>query len=172
MIEPGMAVKEGEQAAVVGSQSIPDMLKSKMLGALEGKATLNQETRDSIIRLGARRYEQYRNQYLSGLKGYKGRVKDVTGEDSNDLSFLPDPGDASILVGGSAKSPTSATTPTSPISQLNDIKAKLLAGNLTMEQKTSLLEQARALASAPTTVKKQEIIEPDFNSMDWSKWGK
>lgn len=142
MIEPGMAVKEGEQAAVINTQSIPDRLKSQMLSALEGKASLNQETRDAILRLGGRRFDQYKKQYDALLGGYKNRATEVTGEVKPDITFLPEVGASSDLLGAMPE-----TKPTIDITeQLNRIKNQLANNpNLSPEVRQRLADKARAL---------------------------
>lgn len=67
-IEPGMAVREGEAAAVEASRSIPDQWKGAINKALLNGASLDKDVREGIIRIAARRYEQYSNQ-VTALRG-------------------------------------------------------------------------------------------------------
>jgi hypothetical protein len=59
MIEPGMAVREGEQAAVKQSGSIPQQWKGEIENALNGSARLGKEVREGILRLAERRYDEH-----------------------------------------------------------------------------------------------------------------
>lgn len=102
-IEPGMAVKEGEQAAVQNSQSIPDGLKAQMLAAMNGTAVLKPETREAIIRLAARRYNEYQASYESLRGGLSARATRLTGIANPDISFLPKLGTAEDLLSIQAK---------------------------------------------------------------------
>lgn len=59
MIEPGMAVREGEQAAVANSTSIPEAWKGQLSKALNGESKLGEDVRAGIIRLAQRRYGEH-----------------------------------------------------------------------------------------------------------------
>lgn len=72
MIEPGMAVREGEQSAVANSQNITDAWKGELKAALEGKSSLGPDVREGIKRLAARAYEGKRQQYDKALTYYQG----------------------------------------------------------------------------------------------------
>ena len=63
LIEPGMAVREGEQNAVAASQSIPNKWKGAISKALSGDAALQDDIRNGIRNLAARAYEGHRAQY-------------------------------------------------------------------------------------------------------------
>ena len=76
MIEPGMAVREGEQAAIMKSQSIPDQFKGELERALAGQGGLQQEVRDGIMRIAQRAYTTHAERYNTTLGFYEGLAKD------------------------------------------------------------------------------------------------
>ena len=71
LIEPGMAVREGEQAALANSASIPDEWRAEMAKALNGESGLSPKTREGIKRLamralrGTNKVSRSRFQFLS-----------------------------------------------------------------------------------------------------------
>lgn len=69
-IEPGMAVREGEQAAVQNSGSIPETLKAAALKAWRGESSLSPEQRAGIMRIAARRYSEYANAFDTNRQKY------------------------------------------------------------------------------------------------------
>lgn len=71
LIEPGMAVREGEQRAVASSQSIPEAWKGELTKALSGKSALGPEVREGIKRLAERAYQGNKEQYDRTLKFYQ-----------------------------------------------------------------------------------------------------
>jgi hypothetical protein len=71
LIEPGMAVREGEQAAVSASQSIPDAYKGRISKALNGEAELGEEARQALLNLATRSYEGHKMQYDRALGFYR-----------------------------------------------------------------------------------------------------
>lgn len=71
LIEPGMAVREGEQAAVANSQSIPDAWKGRIQKALENKGTLGDEARNGLARLAQRAYTTGKQAYDSQVDRFK-----------------------------------------------------------------------------------------------------
>lgn len=87
MIEPGMAVREGEQNAVAASQSIPEKWKGELTKALTGGAALGPEIRAGLQRLAARSYEGNKAQYDRTLAFYTERAKEV-GLDPSALSYI------------------------------------------------------------------------------------
>jgi hypothetical protein len=87
MIEPGMAVREGEQRAVAMSQSIPAAWKGALAKALNGEAELGPEIRAGLRRLAGRAYEGHKVQYDKALSFYQGRAQDL-GLDPAKLSYL------------------------------------------------------------------------------------
>ena len=75
MIEPGMAVREGEAAAVAGSQGLSDQYKGEMLKALRGESALASQTREGIKRLAQRAYAGHLTNYEKSLNYYQGLAK-------------------------------------------------------------------------------------------------
>lgn len=63
LIEPGMAVREGEQAAMANSPSIPARWKGSLRKALFGEAELTEDVREGIKRLAIRAYDGHKMQY-------------------------------------------------------------------------------------------------------------
>ena len=76
LIEPGMAVREGEQAAIMSSQSIPDQFKGELSRALNGEGGLVKETRDGIMRIAQRAYEAQAERYTTTKNYYEGLAKE------------------------------------------------------------------------------------------------
>jgi hypothetical protein len=76
LIEPGMAVREGEQAAVMGSQSIPNEWKGKLEKSLKGEAALGPEVREGLRRLALRHFEGNKSQYDRARDFYSQRAKE------------------------------------------------------------------------------------------------
>ena len=66
-IEPGMAVREGEQAAVANSQSIPDALRGQWAKAMNGESSLDASAREGIKNLMIRAYEGHKQSYDRAL---------------------------------------------------------------------------------------------------------
>jgi hypothetical protein len=110
MIEPGLAVREGEAAAVKASQSIPDEWKGSLAGALEGKTGLGTEARAGIQRLAERAYNAKKGSYEKALNYYDGlgAGRGLLGEGES-LSFLGPAPDVSSVFG--AASPASGEVP-------------------------------------------------------------
>jgi len=98
MIEPGMAVREGEQRAVAASQSIPDEWRGYLSKALSGKGALQQQVREGILRLAARSYEAHKGQYEQALGFYKNRAAEI-GLNPTNLSYLGDAPSVDSLMG-------------------------------------------------------------------------
>jgi len=63
LIEPGMAVKEGEQAAVAASQSIPERYKGELNRVMTGQGSLGPQLREGIMRIAERSYKAYSAAY-------------------------------------------------------------------------------------------------------------
>lgn len=63
LIEPGMAVREGEQAAIASSQSIPDQWKGALQKAVNGTGGLEKDVREGILRIAQRSYEANASTY-------------------------------------------------------------------------------------------------------------
>jgi hypothetical protein len=87
MIEPGMAVREGEQNAVASSQSIPEEWKAKMKSALEGQSVLGDDIRAGIERLASRAYNSHKGLYDQAFDMYGNEAK-MQGFDPGRLSYI------------------------------------------------------------------------------------
>jgi len=100
MIEPGMAVREGEQAAIANSQSLPDAWKSQLKGALDGSSTLGSDVRDGISRLASRAYNSQRRVYDKAVTYYDtlASSRGLLGEGQS-LSYLGEAPDAETIFG-------------------------------------------------------------------------
>lgn len=70
MIEPGMAVREGEQNAVSSSQSIPDAWKGQLSKALSGGSSLDDSVREGIKNLAIRAYNAKATKYKTATNFY------------------------------------------------------------------------------------------------------
>ncbi len=99
MIEPGMAVREGEQAAVANSQSLPDAWKGELAGALSGKSKLSDEVRQGIARLGSRAYDATKLGYGKALEYYDPLAKQRGLGADQSISFLGQAPEASAVFG-------------------------------------------------------------------------
>ncbi len=106
MIEPGMAVREGEQNAVAASQSIPEEWKAKVTSALEGKSQLGPEIREGLKRLAERAYSSHKGLYDQAF-GLYGKEAELQGLDPNRLSYIGKPKEFSEIF-SSAKSPSAS----------------------------------------------------------------
>lgn len=76
LIEPGMAVREGEQAAVAKSQSIPLGLKGKLNKFFLSGTELDQQTREGLRDLAKRAYKGNKEQYEKRVSQYTKLAKD------------------------------------------------------------------------------------------------
>lgn len=74
IIEPGMAVREGEQAAAINSQSIPEAWKGEINKALSGGTALSPQVREGLKALAKRRYETAKGQYDRTYKNFEENV--------------------------------------------------------------------------------------------------
>lgn len=88
MIEPGLAVREGEAAAIQKSQSIPEALKGQLLGALDGQTQFGEEARAGVQRLAKRAYESKRPLYEKALSYYQGRALERGLSPEQSISYL------------------------------------------------------------------------------------
>lgn len=75
LLEPGMAVREGEQAAVLKSAAIPDQWKAQISKALSGTSALDGEVREGLKRLAGRAYNETAAQYERQRQFYTGEAK-------------------------------------------------------------------------------------------------
>lgn len=87
LIEPGMAVREGEQAALANSASIPDEWRAEMAKALNGESGLSPKTREGIKRLAMRAYEGHKVSYDRAFNFYQNRAAEM-GIDPESISFI------------------------------------------------------------------------------------
>ena len=90
LIEPGMAVREGEQAAIMASQSIPDRLKGELSRAFAGEGGLSAPTRDGIMRIAERAYQAQSERYKTTKDYYEGLAKE-RGLPTKDIAYLGEP---------------------------------------------------------------------------------
>lgn len=119
LIEPGMAVREGEQAAIAKSQSIPDYLKGQLQTALSGEGGLQEDVRQGILRIAQRSYESSAERYKATKDFYEGIAKERN-LPVKDISYLGESKPWSVLTGG-AKSPEVQNKE----AQLNNILSQL-----------------------------------------------
>jgi hypothetical protein len=87
LIEPGMAVREGEQTAIMASQSIPDRLKGELTRAFAGEGGLSEPTREGILRIAERAYTAQADRYKVTKDYYEGMAKERN-LPSNKISYL------------------------------------------------------------------------------------
>lgn len=87
LIEPGMAVREGEQAAIANSQSIPKAWKGSLAKSLSGKSRLGTEAREGLKQLAKRAFEGHKNQYDRTLSFYQGEAA-RKGLDPSRVSYI------------------------------------------------------------------------------------
>lgn len=91
MIEPGMAVREGEAAAIANSQSIPAQLKGEALKALNGESTFDSRAREGIKNLARRAYEGHYKNYDKAFNYYQGVAKGKGLPEDQSISYLGKP---------------------------------------------------------------------------------
>jgi hypothetical protein len=114
MIEPGMAVREGEQSAVMNSQSIPDAWRGQLTKALEGGTGLDANVREGIKSLAVRAYEAQRAQYDKAYSFAKNEVlaKNLPTEYASRISYLGTPKTGEEIFNPKIAAPTPTATPT------------------------------------------------------------
>ena len=117
LIEPGMAVREGEQAAIMASQSIPDRVKGELQRALQGEGGLQAETRAGIMRIAQRAYEAQAERYKATKDFYEGLATE-RGIPKKAISYIGEPQQWETIAGP-------AQTATNKQSQLSDILQQL-----------------------------------------------
>lgn len=103
MIEPMMAVREGEQGAVLASQSIPEKLKGQISKALNGESALTAESRIGLRNLALRAYSSHKAEFDKALSFYKDKAQ-RRGIDPEYVSYMGEPVAAEKIF-GSAMSP-------------------------------------------------------------------
>lgn len=74
-IEPGMAVREGEQAAVQKSGSFFGGLHAAAMGALTGQTRLTPEQREGIMRIAQRRYNEHAGKFNTAREFYASQAQ-------------------------------------------------------------------------------------------------
>lgn len=87
LIEPGMAVREGEQAGVMNSGSIPEAWKGYIVKSLDGKSGLPDNVREGLRNLALRAYESNKSKYDQTLTFYKKQAS-IRGLDPERISYL------------------------------------------------------------------------------------
>lgn len=98
MIEPGMAVREGEQGAVANSQSIPDAWKGQLESALTGKSALGPDVREGIKQLASRAYNSHKGLYDQANEMYS-KEATLQGLDPSRLSYIGQAPEATSIFG-------------------------------------------------------------------------
>lgn len=96
LIEPGMAVREGEAAAVASSQSIPEAWKGKINKSLSSGSELGPDVREGIKRLAMRSFEGHKEPYDKALKFYKGQAKQRQ-LNPDDISYIGESADPAVV---------------------------------------------------------------------------
>jgi len=155
LIEPGMAVREGEQAAIMSSQSIPEQWKGALQKAVNGEGGLGTEVREGILRIAQRSYEAQANSYNDTKAFYDNLAKD-RGLGKHPISYLGDAPTFEEVINSLSKKQTStgkttAGTTTPPAqatgmdqSKLNEIATRLSQlsakgkDNLTLQENQEL----------------------------------
>lgn len=89
LIEPGMAVLQGEQSAVANSGSIPQNWKGQIDKAMKGESSLTPEVREGLRRLALRAFEGNKASYDKVLGFYK-KQAGIRGIDPERISYLGD----------------------------------------------------------------------------------
>ena len=115
LIEPGMAVREGEQAAIMSSQSIPDQFKGQLQKALTGEGGLQEDVRAGILRIAQRAYESQAERYKATKDFYEGIAKERN-LPTKSISYLGEVEPWAKLTGGAGQPKAQDKQ-----SQLNDI---------------------------------------------------
>lgn len=140
MIEPGMAVREGEQGAVANSQSIPEAWKGQLEGALNGKSVLGEDIRQGIRNLASRAYTSHKSLYDQAHDLYS-KEATLQGLDPSRLSYIGNAPNAESVFGAMG------TPIINPIDELKSIKNELQTNlNLSPQEKSALVNKARELA--------------------------
>jgi len=139
LIEPGMAVREGEQAAIMASQSIPDQLKGELSRAFAGEGGLSEPTRQGILRIAERAYSTQADRYKVTKDYYEGLAKERN-LPSKAISYL---GDAPTW-----ESITSKDTTTSKQDLLNNILQEM-KGTTDPAKIAELKQRAADIYKAP-----------------------
>ena len=86
-IEPGMAVREGEQAAVAASGDIPSAWKAQLNKALTGESGLNEDVRNGIMRIAERRFNAYAENF-NKARGFYEKQATAAKLDPTGISYV------------------------------------------------------------------------------------
>lgn len=97
MIEPGLAVREGEANAIAKSQSIPDALKGEIKAALGG-SKLSDSARAQLKALGLRALQSHKFNYDKALGAAQNEAT-LAGVDPSRVSYLGESVDPYELFG-------------------------------------------------------------------------
>ena len=87
LMEPGMAVREGEQAAMAASTSIPDKWKGYLNKSLTGGTALPPDVREGMKKLAMRAYDGHKAQYDTAFNFYQDQAN-KKGLDPKRISYL------------------------------------------------------------------------------------
>lgn len=87
-IEPGMAVREGEQYAVQNSGSIPDQWKGAISKAILGESGLAPDVREGILRIAERRFGEYQNQFNQAKSFYTNQASRRGFQDPAGVTYI------------------------------------------------------------------------------------
>ncbi len=99
MIEPGMAVREGEQAAVLKSGSLPTQWKGTLDKVFTGESALTPEIRSGLLNLAKRAYNAQKSNYDKAYDFYRKEAENKK-IDPNRVAYLGQaPADTEIFAG-------------------------------------------------------------------------
>lgn len=86
-IEPGMAVREGEQRAVQITGALPDIWKAQIDAAFTGKSRLPEDVRQGIMRIAERRYAEHAEKFNEARQFYQSAA--TRQQLPGDVTYLP-----------------------------------------------------------------------------------
>lgn len=89
MIEPGMAVREGEQAAVRNTVSLPEQLKGALLKAMNGEGSITPDIKRTLLEVAKRRMEEHSKQYNTAYDTLYGEAVRKKLPNPSAISYLP-----------------------------------------------------------------------------------
>lgn len=139
MIEPGMAVREGEQAAIYNSQSLPQQMKGELIRALNGESGLGETTRAGIRRLAERAYSAKESNYSHALSKYRDIAK-REGINPEDIGYLGTAPSIESIFGPELKAtqPTPGATASSQADDFAKMSAAINDPSVPLEMKIQL----------------------------------
>lgn len=167
MIEPGMAVREGEQAAIAASASIPEQWKGQMKKAFAGEPGLTPATRQGMLELAERAYRGFQSQYDRTYSFYEGQAK-AKGLPPGRISTIGRSTPSEEIFPG-LKQKTASSTPgangyDAKVSRAREILSLLDNPDLSFEEKSALkLEASQLRPKAPTEE------EPGYNAIKFPR---